>query len=68
MFTIKALKPQPHLRRSKRNANSLTQVGRGIVPGNPRVCIHCEQPIRRGEAWVTSSNGEYKIIRHARCQ
>ena len=68
MFTIKLLKPQPHLRRRKRNANSLTQVGRGIVPGNPSRCITCRKPIRRGEAWVTSSNGEYKVIRHGRCQ
>jgi hypothetical protein len=68
VFTIEVLKPQPHLQRRKRRANSLTQLGRGIVPGNPTRCITCHKPIRRREAWVTLSNGQYKIIRHMRCK
>ena len=70
MFTIKALKPQPHLRRRTRRVNSLTQLGRGIVPGNPKRCLHCRKPIRRGEAWVkqTSPDRAYSVIRHARCK
>ncbi len=66
MFTVKALPPQPRAPKQS-DANDLTQLGRGIVAGNPKLCITCRQPIRRADAWVTSSNGQYKIIRHARC-
>jgi hypothetical protein len=50
-----------------------TKFGRGIVKGNPKRCIQCKQPIRKGEAWhldVTvdgSGNDGLKVITHARC-
>ncbi len=69
MFTIKALKPQPHMHKSKHPAKDLTELGRGIKRGNPKYCLRCGQPIRRGEAWVkrTSPDRAYSVIAHARC-
>ncbi len=65
MFTIKPLKPQA-ARATKRE---LTQLGRGIVRGNPRRCFKCRKPIRRGEAWIkqTSPDRAYSVILHAQC-
>ena len=43
--------------------------GVGIVKGNPKRCLRCLNPIRRGEAWTkqTSPDGAYSIIVHDHC-
>ncbi|MBI4672790.1 MAG: hypothetical protein HY741_14110 [Chloroflexi bacterium] len=52
---------------------ALTTHGRGIVAGNPKLCLNCGKPIRAGEAWVKQTSapdpefGTYSFIVHARC-
>lgn len=47
--------------------------GHGIKKNNPRKCIICQQPIRKGEDWrkYTSQDdpkyGRYSIIVHSKC-
>ncbi len=48
--------------------------GRGVVRGNPKVCIACGKPIKPGEAWrkdvsaYDAKYGRYSTIRHANCK
>ena len=52
----------------------VTTYGRGIVAGNPKLCLKCRKPIRSGEAWIKHTSaldpkfGRYSVIFHARCE
>ena len=47
---------------------SLTGFGSGVPTGGlPKRCLSCRRLIRRGERWVSTDNGEYRIVRHRAC-
>ncbi len=50
-------------------AQALTQRGKGVVKGNPKLCLHCLKPIRRGDHWTrhTSRDRAYSLIVHDSC-
>jgi hypothetical protein len=52
-----------------KQAQAATVHGSGIVKGNPKLCLHCLKPIRKGEAWTkhTSRDREYSVIVHDNC-
>ncbi len=47
--------------------------GVGIVKGNPKRCLHCGKPIRKGEPWRKATSaadpeyGRYSVIVHSGC-
>ena len=47
--------------------------GSGSAKGNPKRCLHCHQPIQKGENWrkFTSEDdpeyGRYSVIVHSHC-
>jgi len=48
--------------------------GAGVKKSNPKRCLNCGKPIKRGEAWSASTSaedpryGRYTVIQHApRC-
>ena len=49
------------------------ETGVGIVKGNPKRCLSCHNPIRKGERWVKQTSpadpkyGSYSIIVHEDC-
>jgi hypothetical protein len=49
----------------------LITYGVGIKKGNPRLCLGCGKPIKRGESWRKDTSpedpqlGRYSIIRHS---
>jgi hypothetical protein len=51
-----------------------TEYGTGVVKGNPRLCISCRKPIRKGQAWRKDTSaadpefGRYSVIAHADCR
>jgi hypothetical protein len=57
-----------------RAPRALETHGRGIVKGNPKLCLKCQKPIRNGDAWTKRTAiadpefGTYSIIVHARCE
>lgn len=67
---------QPNPERMKTNppiGGAVTNYGRGIEKGNPKICLICLKPIRAGEAWEKHTSaadpefGRYSVIVHARC-
>ena len=47
---------------------SLIGFGSGVPKGDlPKRCLTCRRVIRRGERWVSTDNGEYRVIRHRAC-
>jgi hypothetical protein len=49
-----------------------TTFGVGPKRGNPRLCLHCGQPIKKGEPWSADTTaedpdgyGRYTVIQHA---
>lgn len=59
--------PKKVARRVKAKVLSLSRMD--VVLCNPKRCLHCLKPIRRGEAWTkqTPPNRAYSIIAHDRC-
>jgi len=53
---------------------AFTSFGVGVVKGNPKKCIKCRKPIKRGESWrkdtsaVDPKLGRYSVIQHANCE
>ena len=54
---------------------AFTTFGVGVVKGNPKKCIKCRKPIRRGEHWRKDTSAadstlrvRYSVIRHANCE
>jgi hypothetical protein len=52
-----------------------TTFGVGIKRGNPRKCIKCRKPIKRGESWRKDTSAadptlgvRYSVIQHANCE
>ncbi len=54
-------------------AQAIMQYGTGVVKGNPKRCLACHKPIRRGEPWTKHTSppdpqfGSYSFIIHTRC-
>ena len=47
---------------------SLRGFGSGVPTGGlPKRCLKCRRLIRRGERWVSTDNGQYRVIRHKSC-
>ncbi len=50
-----------------------TEYGVGKVKGNPKRCLHCRKPIRKGEVWTKHVSaedpkfGRYSFIIHSQC-
>ncbi|MBM3130955.1 MAG: hypothetical protein FJ009_20295 [Chloroflexi bacterium] len=53
---------------------AFTTFGVGVVKGNPKKCIKCRKPIKRGEHWRKDTSapdpklGRYSVIQHATCE
>jgi hypothetical protein len=69
---------QIQMKRAKRPARlmsprAIVQFGTGVVQGNPKRCLFCRKPIRKGETWAKHTSpadpelGSYSIIIHSRC-
>lgn len=54
-------------------AQPKTQRGKGIVKGNPTLCLMCGKSIRQTDDWVKLTSpkdplyGSYSIVVHERC-
>lgn len=50
------------------------QHGKGIVKGNPKRCLVCQQEIKKGDTWTKHTSpvdpqfGAYSIIVHTHCE
>ncbi|MBM3130128.1 MAG: hypothetical protein FJ009_16075 [Chloroflexi bacterium] len=54
---------------------AFTAFGVGVVKGNPKKCIKCRKPIKRGEHWRKDTSAQdptylerYSVIQHANCE
>jgi len=54
---------------------AFTTFGVGVVKGNPRKCIRCRKPIKRGEPWRKDTSAQdpnylerYSVFQHANCE
>ncbi|MBM3130605.1 MAG: hypothetical protein FJ009_18495 [Chloroflexi bacterium] len=68
------------MKKKSRNAIDTTRAafttfGVGVVKGNPRKCIKCRKPIKRGESWRKDTSAadpplgvRYSVIQHAHCE